>query len=390
MNVSHDPAAATKELLAYCRANDWAGHDPYDALNSRLLSALPFLDSRLPRLILTQALKRSPINIRRFALIPPTQNPKGIALFLAALIRMERAGFEHPGLATSMFERLVALRSPDARHWCWGYSFPWQTRTAVVPRWTPNLVCTTFVANALLDAYEQYHESRCLNMAADAAEYIVNELLWTNGDQAGFSYPLPSDRTQIHNANFLGSALLCRVSRLTGDRRLVGPALQVARCSALHQHADGSWAYGNGPHQQWIDNFHTGYNLCALRSIGRDLATSEFDPYVSRGFAFYCSHFFREDGAARYFHDRTYPIDVHSVAQSILTLLAFRDIDSRSVSLAHEVFRWAMEHLWDDRGFFYYRVLRFGTIRTSYMRWSQAWMLLALVTLWTESRSARP
>jgi hypothetical protein len=37
--------------------------------------------------------------------------------------------------------------------------------------------------------------------------------------------------------------------------------------------------------------------------------------------------------------------------------------------------------MWDSRGFFYYRVLRSCTIRTSYMRWSQAWMLLALATL---------
>jgi hypothetical protein len=40
-----------------------------------------------------------------------------------------------------------------------------------------------------------------------------------------------------------------------------------------------------------------------------------------------------------------------------------------------------MKHMWDERGFFYYRVLRLCTIRTSYMRWSQAWMLLALSAL---------
>jgi len=37
-----------------------------------------------------------------------------------------------------------------------------------------------------------------------------------------------------------------------------------------------------------------------------------------------------------------------------------------------------MNHMWDERGFFYYRCLRLATIRTSYMRWTQAWMLLAL------------
>ena len=45
--------------------------------------------------------------------------------------------------------------------------------------------------------------------------------------------------------------------------------------------------------------------------------------------------------------------------------------------------------MWDERGFFYYRVLRFGTIRTSYMRWSQAWMLLALATLLADERPRR-
>jgi hypothetical protein len=53
--------------------------------------------------------------------------------------------------------------------------------------------------------------------------------------------------------------------------------------------------------------------------------------------------------------------------------------------LARLVFRWAMNHMWDKRGFFSYRVLRLCTIRTSYMRWSQAWMLLALSSLLSES-----
>jgi hypothetical protein len=49
--------------------------------------------------------------------------------------------------------------------------------------------------------------------------------------------------------------------------------------------------------------------------------------------------------------------------------------------LAHSVFKWAMRNMWDNRGFFYYRVHRVGTVRTSYMRWSQAWMLVALSKL---------
>jgi hypothetical protein len=379
---------AIVKLLDYCRANDWAGYDPYDATNSRVFDALPFLNSRLPRLVLTQLLKRSPINVRPLLLIPKTQNPKAIALFLSALLKPSKTELaEQESLIRLMIDRLIALRSPGVSYWCWGYSFPWQTRTILVPVGAPNLVCTTFVADALLDAYEQRRESQCLSMAVSAAEYILNELYWTDESSiAGFEYPLPSVRNQVHNANFLAAALLCRVYKHTGEEKFLGPAMKVARYSAAKQQAGGSWYYGEAPSQRWIDNFHTGYNLCALRSISRCVETTEFDSCIQRGFEFYQDHFFREDGAAKYFHNRTYPLDIHSVAQSIITLLAFRDLDPGSVSMAHSVFQWAMDHMWDDSGFFYYRVLRYCTIRTSYMRWSQAWMLLAISTLLSESR----
>jgi hypothetical protein len=387
--ISRETArVVASKLLAYCRTSNWAGYDPYDALNSRLLERLPFLNSRVPRLVLTQALKRSPINVRPLALVPKTQNPKALALFLSALVRLRDDGSaDREALGSLLIQRLVALRSPEVQYWCWGYSFPWQTRTILVPRWTPNLVCTTFVAGALLDVYERRHDARCLSMALSAAEYLLNELYWTGngGRSAGFAYPLRSQRFSIHNANFLGSELLCRLYVLTGQSRFLEPALAVARYSAACQQHDGSWRYGEGPNQGWIDNFHTGYNLNALRHISQYLKSGEFDACIDRGFDFYRARFFRSDGAPCYFHDRTYPIDIHCVAQGIITLLAFRDVYPGSLELARLVFRWALTHMWDDRGFFYYRLLRLGTIRTSYMRWSQAWMLLAIANLLDES-----
>jgi hypothetical protein len=382
-----DPKAVALSLLAYCQSHDWAGYDPYDALNSRLLVALPFLRFRPPQLVLTQALKRSPINLRRVMLIPQTQNPKALALFLGAFLKLAKLGaLSDADLVRQMIDRLIDLRSDTVPYWCWGYSFPWQTRGAIVARGAPNLVCTSFVATSLLDAYEERHESRCLDIAIGAAEYIVDRLYWTDGRSAGFAYPTPSTRIQIHNANFLGAAFLCRAYAHTGETRFLESALAAARYSAARQHSDGSWSYGDSPTEQWIDNFHTGYNLCALQSVARSAETTEFDSCVQHGFQFYRSHFFRQDGAPRYFHNRTYPIDIHAVAQSIITLLALSPLDRTSAPVAHAVFEWAMRHMWDPRGFFYYRVLRFGTIRTSYMRWSQAWMLLAISTLLAESR----
>lgn len=381
--------AKTLKLLAYCQANNWAGYDPYDALNSPVFDALPFLNARLPRLALTQLLKRSPVNVRQFLRIPKTQNPKAIALFLSAFLNLSRIGVNNADkLAGLMIERLIALRSPGIPYWCWGYSFPWQTRTIEVPKGAPNLVCTTFVGNALLDVYEQHQDVRCLNMAVSAAEYILDELYWTDGNSmAGFSYPLPRLRNQVPNASFLGAALLCRVFKHTNEKKFLGPALRVARCAADMQHPDGSWDYGEAPSQRWIDNFHTGYNLCALQTIGRCAETTEFESRLRRGLEFYRAHFFRVDGAPRYFHDRTFPVDIHCVAQSIITLISLKEFDPGNVSLARLVFQWAVNHMWDERGFFYYRVLRLLTIRIPYMRWAEAWMLLAMSILLSESEA---
>jgi hypothetical protein len=377
-----DPKSALLRLLAYCKASDWAGYDPYDALNSIWFKSSPFWNSKIARLVLTQTLKRSPINFRGLLKVPKTQNPKGLALFLSATLRAPELSTPETGdLAASLAKGILALRSPDTPYWCWGYSFPWQGRSVLVPRGAPNLVCTTFVAEALLDLYEQRHEPEHLNVALSAAEYLLNDLYWSDGGAMGFAYPLPTIRNQVHNANLLAAALFCRVHKLTGDERFLGKGLAVARSSASKQRSDGSWTYGEGRPQQWIDNFHTGYNLGALKSISRNAGTSEFEPCIRRGFEFYRSHFFLEDGAVRYFHNRTHPLDIHCVAQSIITLVEFADLDPGNLPLADCVFRWAMTHMWDQQGYFYYRVLRIGTVKTPYMRWSEAWMFLALTEL---------
>lgn len=377
------------KLVAYCRANDWAGYDPYDAVNSRLFTALPFLNGRLPRLVFCQALKRSPFNFRKALLIPKTQNPKAIALFLSAFLKLSRSMAKASNLVEPMIGRLIALRSQATPYWCWGYSFPWQTRTVLVPAGAPNLVCTTFVGSALLDAYEERSDRRCLVMAVSTAEYVLDKLYWTEGSRmAGFSYPLPGLCSQVANANFLGAALLCRVYKYTHDAKFLEPALRVARYAAASQCVDGSWHYGKQPSQQWIDNFHTGYNLCALEAIGRHAQTTEFASCLQRGFEFYRAHFFREDGAPKYFHNRAYPVDIHCVAQSIITLVTLKNLAPGNVPLARSVLEWAIKHMWDQRGFFHFRVLRFCTNRIAYMRWSEAWMLLAISVLLCDSELA--
>lgn len=377
-----DVTEVTMRLLNYCREHDWAGYDPYDALNSRVFRATPFIWSKYCRIAFTQLMKRSPVNLRPLLLVPMKRNPKGTALFISALLNLKKADlFQDEATIHALTDDLIATRSKGQSYSCWGYSFDWQTRGCLVPEGSPNIICTTFAGNALLDVWEESKRQDCLDHAASASRYLVERLYDDMGnEEACFNYT-PISTSRIHNANLLGAAYVARVAVATGDKSALGLVQRTARYSVRKQAADGSWPYGEVATQRWIDNFHTGYNLCALRSISQNAEISELEPCIHRGFKFYTSHFFREDGAPKYFHDRVYPIDAHSVAQSIITLLDLKNMDGDNVRLAMRAFNWAMNNLWNEAGYFSYQRYAHFANRVSYMRWGQAWMLLAMTKL---------
>lgn len=370
----------TSRLLNNCRDAQWAGYDPYDALNSRLLRRFGLLDWRYARLAFTQVLKRSPVNLRGLLQVPHEQNPKGIAVFLSAHVCLYRLGMVTEPEVRALATRLLELRSAGQAHSCWGYNFDWQTRAHLVPRGMPNIICTTFAANALLDAAELIPETAWLHAAQEGGQFLLSGLNTTRTDDGlCFSYT-PLDRAEIHNASLLGGALLARLHARQPSEIFRAAALDAARYSLARQRPNGSWPYGETAVQQWIDSFHTGYNLMALERIRQTLSFTECEPAIRKGYQFYLGHFFEPGGAAKYFHNRTWPVDIHSIAQALITLCGLAHFDSRSLPLAKEVCDWSVREMRSPEGWFYYQKWPWFTNRINYMRWSQSWMLLALAT----------
>ena len=190
----------------------------------------------------------------------------------------------------------------------------------------------------------------------------------------------PWIESRIHNANFLGAAFLSRLYHHTHEDEMKQDALASARYSAAGQQENGAWVYGERHTQKWVDNFHTGFNLMALKQIDAYVGEGRFKGNIERGYQFYLEKFFCNDGAPRYYSDRTYPIDIHSVSQSLITLSELQHLDDSSMEKAAQVFEWAMAHMRDPSGYFYFQKGQFYTKKISYMRWSQAWMALALAT----------
>lgn len=351
---------AYDQLLAWCRDHDFAGHDPFDALNSRVFHSTPFAGSRNARLIWTQLVKRSPLDLRGVAAVPAQRNAKGIALFALATKQPE------------LLSELLELKIDGYSGACWGYNFDWQSRNFFAPRGTPTIVPTAFAARAFVEANE-------LDVARSVCDFILHDLPRT-GDIC-FSYA-PNTNTRIFNASLLAAEVLASVGKLTGESELCDVAVRAARYAVKHQRDDGSWPYGTEPTQSWIDNFHTAYNLFSLkRIIDACPDAAEFQPALERGYNYWKTNFFLAEGWPKYYHDDPYPADAHAAASAIVTLVECRKLDDTALKLAQNVARWTIQNLRDERGFFYYQRRRFYTIRKPYMRWAQAWMLYALARL---------
>src|SRR5690606_7605588 len=302
-------------LLNSIRAEQFAGYDPFDALNSRLLKATPLYRSEWVRLAWLQLGKRSPINLRPLLCVPKKRNPKGVGLFISGLLEDYRRTGEarYLGGARELADWLLSQRSSAAEwsHSCWGYHFDWQARAFYVPAGKPNIITTCYAARALHELGTLTGDQRLIEVALDAARFISRNL-YTEADGRSFYAYIPGEKAFVHNASLWGAAWCAFAGQQLGDNAMVEQALQVARQSVSEQAVDGSWVYGARHHHQFIDGFHSGYNLEALCMLRDALHTDEFDACIAKGYRHYVATFFEADGAARYYNTSVYPIDMHS------------------------------------------------------------------------------
>jgi hypothetical protein len=389
-----DLKTAHEQLWKYCRGAGFAGYDPFDALNSRLFQATPLKNSRAARLAWTQFHKRSPINFRSLVGIPRERNAKAIALFaLAALADFRRNPTkENEVAARELLDDLIWMSLKGFKGACWGYNFDWQSRSFFVPRGTPTIVPTAFAARALSEAAEVLDRDEYLPFARTVCDFILNDLNRSEetGDEVSFSYS-PLDRTRVFNASLLAGETLATVGGLLGEASLIEAARRAALYVVRRQRQDGSWAYGADSHQTWADNFHTAYILTSLARINNAISMSpaeaadegrkDFDNAIHRGYDFWYERFFLSNGWPKYFPDRLYPVDIHSAASAITTLIELRGRIPNSLIIAKEIAGWTFQNLRDAQGFFYYQRRRLLKVRIPYMRWSQAWMMYALARL---------
>jgi hypothetical protein len=371
-------------LFAYSRSRSYRGNDKHDGLNSRLLMAL-FGFAKWPRILTTQAMMRSPVNLRPLLGVPPVYNPKGLALFSRALL--DRYSYtqqaEHLAEAERLLALLLQLRSPG--QWAgiaWGYHYPWQDLGFFAPTNTPNAVVTCFVCEAFLSAYRITGKTEYLNTVADAARFFMTDLtvLKDSEEELCLSYMPMSMQMRVMDVSILIGSVQAQLAELTKQNSYLTTSHRLVRYVVNQQTVDGAWYYTDPPAASPVkhDNYHTGFILDALWRYMRACNDYSYQDVYDRGLKFYADFLFESDGAPRWMSDRQYPYDIHGAAQGILTFARHRD---SYPGFAEKVAGWALNNMYSDEGRFFYQKTRYFTKKFTFLRWCNGWMAHALAAL---------
>ncbi len=379
MGVHNEVQEATNRLLDYIEREKYAGYDPYDALTSPLFN-LPLLrKNHLLRFYAQQAVKRSPINLRRLMGVRKRINPVTLGLVIQSYAQIDKRTQQREyRMKAQMAIRQLEEYIPKGFHGsCWGYDFPWEARYASIPAFQPTVVATGIISHGLFEAWTVYKDDKAGELLSGAAEFVSSDLN-RKVDKDGnicFSYS-PFDHEAVFNASMKGARILAEAYALTGNKEFAHLAGKAVRYVMKHQRTDGSWEYSERKTGTWVDNYHTGYILDCLDSYMRCTGDYSHESGVKKGFEFYLRNFIRDDGRPELYAGKTGPVDCTAGAQTLLTLTRFGE-----KAKAAKVALWMCRYMQDPEGYFYYRREGRKTRKTSFMRWSNAWMLAGLTGL---------
>ena len=375
--------AALNRLDAYVRDKNWTGYDPYDIKAHRLYLSLS--DSKITGIPIKATFLFFPLFFRRLLSIKAVPHAKAMALFAESYLTLyDLTGKEeHRKLAEGRLTWLLENTAPGFSGYAWGLPFAYKGRD-FVPGGSPSVVITAIAAQAFLHAARSTGNPLFLEAAKSACAFLATDIprYEPDSDRLCFSKS-PEVQWHIHNANMMIASTLSMVGRATGTNEWDDPARRAVNYTLAEQRKDGAWYYWGPPDRlmHWVDHYHTGFVLRALYDLYTTTGWSDLSEPLDRGYAFYTQMLFSKRGIPRFTDGRRYPIDIHCCAEAIICMSRLASRYNDALSRAGAVARWTISNMQDNAGFFYYRRYPWYTIKIPFMRWGQAWMMLALAGL---------
>ncbi len=382
--------ATIDRLDRWIGSSGWIGYDPFDGLSAPIARRLTF-GVPILRIILQQTVRRFPLNLRPLLGITKKHSTKAMGYFATGYLRLHRSTGRQDRLEKAKF-CLSDLRnnySQEYAGYAWGNAFDYHSRGGYTPQGVPSVVWTSFIGHAFVDAYELLADPSYLDVARSACEFILRDLTSPEAEDRSWA-PIgyfPHIRSSIHNSNMLGASLLARAYKHTGEPELIEVSRKAVKHTMDHQMADGSWYYGEGLRWRWVDGYHTGFVLDALYWFMQGADDRLYETHLQRGMDYYRRHLF-VGVKPKHYSTNTYPIDIQVVAQAIQTFALIPEKYGGDLGWSEHIANWAIQHMQDPTGYFYFRHHRFMTNKTPVLHWGQSTMLAALALLLQRRQAA--
>lgn len=366
--------------IKYLESNDLISFDLYDALTNSFLDSISQNHNLLRRVII-QINARSPVNLRWLGMKKMIHTKSISDLLWYYSISAEQN-------KESNIQRYFKLlmENKNSSYYGWGLNFPFTSRFGSSNSNTPNLYNTVHAGMAICHAYP-YLEKANKKLAYDALKGIMNfiekELGFVDEGNKGWYLYYPGQMSPTYNVNALALYLIMQITQLINyDDKIIDSRIdKILYLLISEQNVNGSWNYARTETGKWIDGFHTAFIIESLAYVYKSgKATKELSVCIDKAWKFYKEEMFTGEAFPIYFYNGSkYPIESQNCAQAIQSISCmglWMGIDT-SIFLKR-VMHNAVKNLYCKKGFFYHKKTRYWTFSTSYSRWSNTPMILAL------------
>ncbi len=372
--------------MSWARKSDWMGLDPYDIREKQDFIPKIVGSGTLKRILGVACKKKA---LQRIVGIKPRWNSKGVGLFLQSYSLDFRVKHSEQSIldARRCIDILNRLNLSPKYPFGWGYPFDWSSRLRI-PSNTAVGTCVVEVGRGFWEFYKATGERRWLDSCMGICEHFINNHNIDRDvgkDAICFSYT-PIDDFHIHNLNLMVGSFLAKVGKELEMENYRELAVKCANYAILEMDIDGGLTYwGSDQYRgEKQDSYHTGFEARSLLEIYKATGYEPAFNAAKKRYGFFCANFMGDDGATWRNQCSPDKIDIHGCAEAILLHSEMTKVGIDTASRLEASIDWTLGNMRNPDGTFAYRLSRKnGNVkidRTCYIRWGQAWMLLALVT----------
>ena len=382
MDQAADSIAESINGLLKWVDHSYEGWDPFDGLNSGRFDHFQKMPNFL-KILLIQFNKISPLNIRPVLSIEPGIDTKGVSLFLQSYCRLHESGVSSPLTEDGpfLFSRLMkeSIQTDNTISWSSHYFDYIGVDGSILTPHTSDLIGTSNAIKALCQ-YSRYQDFDIEGIIRKYHNFLKESF---DRDHQCYRYGHFIGNKYVPNCDAEVISSIHYANQITKNDEINDLCLISLKKLIETQNKDGSWFYSyyhDGLSRKQLD-FHQGYIIDGLidsLEIFPDMKI-EIIGSIKEAVKSYDS-IFSDEGRGYYRFPRRYPTDIHNQAQGMITYLRLYEFsnDKKFLDMSKKICSWTIENMQDSKGYFHYQKGRVFSNRIPYMRWSEAWMMLAL------------